>query len=403
MTGGQPSTAAVTAAQQAGDYYAAQMNDRIPELYQNAYSRYLNEFQQRLQNLSANRQAYQDSHSAYLDALNQYNADRSFNYNQALNDRAYATQLRNELEDQRRDARNFTEAQRLANLNYDEGVRQFDASNAYAQALQAYQLQRQAEQDALERERYDREYADARADLAYNRDYQASRDAVSDRRYDQEYADSRADLAYNRDYQTRRDEIADSRYADETAYNRSQDALDRNWQYASLLAGAGNFDRLRSMGFTDGEISALRQSYLADQAVSRTYGGSSGGSYRSSGGSGSSGSSDAYAPTEPDYQRLYQDASASASPANYIATHYKDYGFTKSTGLADSYSKWARSGGPGRTSFDYNEDEGVFTWNGNRYTSYAALNAALKEANLMDWERAALEGKLALYRLTLDD
>lgn len=41
MTGGMPSTAAVTAATQAGDYYAAQMADKVPELEQNAYARYL--------------------------------------------------------------------------------------------------------------------------------------------------------------------------------------------------------------------------------------------------------------------------------------------------------------------------------------------------------------------------
>lgn len=41
MTGGVPSTAAVQAGQQAGNYYRAQLSDRIPELMQNDYSRYL--------------------------------------------------------------------------------------------------------------------------------------------------------------------------------------------------------------------------------------------------------------------------------------------------------------------------------------------------------------------------
>lgn len=43
MTGGVPSTAAVTAGTQAGDYYATQLSDRIPELEQRAYERYLSE------------------------------------------------------------------------------------------------------------------------------------------------------------------------------------------------------------------------------------------------------------------------------------------------------------------------------------------------------------------------
>ena len=42
-SGGRPSSYAVTAAQQAGNYYAGQMSDIIPELEQNAYQRYLAE------------------------------------------------------------------------------------------------------------------------------------------------------------------------------------------------------------------------------------------------------------------------------------------------------------------------------------------------------------------------
>ena len=56
-TGGIPSSYATAAATQAGDYYAAQMTDKVPELYQQAYNRYLNE-------------------------LSQWNADRSFGYGQ---------------------------------------------------------------------------------------------------------------------------------------------------------------------------------------------------------------------------------------------------------------------------------------------------------------------------------
>ena len=48
MTGGMPSTAAVTAASQAGDYYASQLSDKLPEVYQQAYQRYLQEYQRQL-------------------------------------------------------------------------------------------------------------------------------------------------------------------------------------------------------------------------------------------------------------------------------------------------------------------------------------------------------------------
>lgn len=52
-SGGVPSSYAVTASQQAGNYYAGQLADIIPTLEQNAYQRYLNELdqdQQRFQN-----------------------------------------------------------------------------------------------------------------------------------------------------------------------------------------------------------------------------------------------------------------------------------------------------------------------------------------------------------------
>lgn len=52
MTGGMPSTAAVTAAQQAGDYYNARMTDKIPELYDAAYQMWLNEGDQQLQGIN---------------------------------------------------------------------------------------------------------------------------------------------------------------------------------------------------------------------------------------------------------------------------------------------------------------------------------------------------------------
>lgn len=45
MTGGRPSTAAVSAAQQAGNYYNSQLADKIPELYQIYYNKYRQELE----------------------------------------------------------------------------------------------------------------------------------------------------------------------------------------------------------------------------------------------------------------------------------------------------------------------------------------------------------------------
>ena len=76
----------MTAATQAGDYYATQLNDIIPTLYQQAYDRYLNEYNMSLQDLNAVNNQEQLDYAKYLDQLGQYNTDRNFAFNQYLSD-----------------------------------------------------------------------------------------------------------------------------------------------------------------------------------------------------------------------------------------------------------------------------------------------------------------------------
>ena len=87
VTGGRPSTAAVTAAQQAENYYAAKLADKVPELYGNAYDRYLREYQRQLQGLEALEADRRFEYGAYGDEFdrlrsryqtlrNQENAER---------------------------------------------------------------------------------------------------------------------------------------------------------------------------------------------------------------------------------------------------------------------------------------------------------------------------------------
>ena len=61
-TGGVPSSYAVGAAEQAGNYYTGKINDAIPELFSDAYNQYMNDF-----NLKVN-------------ALGALDADRQFDY-----------------------------------------------------------------------------------------------------------------------------------------------------------------------------------------------------------------------------------------------------------------------------------------------------------------------------------
>lgn len=69
-SGGRASSFALTAAQQANNYYAGQLSDMIPTLEQNAYSRYLSDFNNRLSSLSA---LETDRAFDYENWMNEYN------------------------------------------------------------------------------------------------------------------------------------------------------------------------------------------------------------------------------------------------------------------------------------------------------------------------------------------
>lgn len=83
-SGGRPSSFAVNAATQAGDYYATKLSDVIQTLYQQAYERYLKDYQMKLSDLNAVNQQEQLDYAKYLDRLNQFNTDRNFDYNNYL-------------------------------------------------------------------------------------------------------------------------------------------------------------------------------------------------------------------------------------------------------------------------------------------------------------------------------
>lgn len=74
-TGGAPSSYAVTAAQQAGDYYTTQFADLVPTLEQNAYQRYLNDFSTKLGQLGAMDTDRQFDFNAYLQNYEQQQAN----------------------------------------------------------------------------------------------------------------------------------------------------------------------------------------------------------------------------------------------------------------------------------------------------------------------------------------
>ena len=130
-TGGLASSYAGTAAQQSYNNYMSQMADKLPELQQAAYQRYLGDY-------GRAKDLYELDNNWMQTALGQYNSDRSLAYQQA----------RDAVADQ-----------------------QWNAQFGY-----------QAGRDIV---------GDLNTDRAF--EYQQGRDAISDQRYEQEYKDQRAD------------------------------------------------------------------------------------------------------------------------------------------------------------------------------------------------------------------
>ena len=170
-SGGRPSTAAVTAATQAGDYYATQLNDIIPTLYQQAYDQYLNEYNMSLQDLNAVNNQEQLDYAKYLDDLTQYNTDRNFAFNQYLSDFDI---LQNQ----------------LASLQGQDSV-------DYNRWMDRVGLYEQRRADGLERQQQDQALAQAQVDAILSAGGNPSADLIGASGYSNEYIQALRD-AYQR-------------------------------------------------------------------------------------------------------------------------------------------------------------------------------------------------------------
>jgi hypothetical protein len=275
-TGGLANSYAVTAASQAGDYYAAQLSDRLPQLYQDAYQRYLQEFQRQMgisdqyqgfddreysrwadqqgKNLDLadryNQYGQQDynqymdrvsqqlqgadrynnyggtEYQRYLDQLGQYNTDRNFSYGRyrdAVGDYRYddETQYNRAWNEEARDYNRAYQAQRDAILDNR-------ADREWAQELRAYADAQNWK--ATEWEQYLREYGDQLSEKQRQWAYQMSRDAISDERWERQYADQRSDTMYDR--ALREDQTAYQRalYDQEYADQRGDKEWEQNYK-----------------------------------------------------------------------------------------------------------------------------------------------------------------------------
>jgi len=297
-TGGQVSTAAMTAASQAGDYYAGQLADKIPELYENAYQRYLSEYSRLADQLGQTQRAEQYDYAKYQDQLGQYNTDRA--------------------------------------LSYDQWLQKY---NMLSGNLSAMQSQAGAEDDRL-----------ARMLSAM----QSQDNAEWNRRLDALGAYQNADST---DWERRLDALGALQGADDTGYSRyldqvnyaaQQDALEREQtsqrqdlyqkQLDAILAAGGSpsAGMVAGSGYDNEYVQAM-ENYYKQQALAAAAKTGGGGSR-----SGSSGSSSASSDSM-DYGGLFAAARESGNPRSFISNRYKSFGFSSSSGLWDDYQRWAES------------------------------------------------------------
>ena len=267
-SGGRPSSYAVNAATQAGDYYATKLNDMIPTLYQQAYERYLDEYNMKLKDLNAVNQQEQLDYAKYLDRLGQFNTDRGFAYQNYADD---YDRLRSQLADV-------------------QGQDQID----YARYLDEVSRQQTA-QDSIR----------SQVDAILAAGGSPSANLVSESGYSSEYVKALED-AYRK------------QEAEKAAKKSSGGGGTMSLTTAKAMAKEGQF--------TDTVLNTLRKAGFTD---------------------------------------------------DYIAQVYGYTGF-----------------GTGRDKLGYDEDEGIFTWNGRRYNSPEALAEDLDRANLTDAEKATISRRL---------
>lgn len=278
-SGGIPSSYATTAAAQAGNYYAAQMTDKIPELYQLAYNQYLNDYNMQLSDLGVVQGAEQSDYDKYLNELNQYNTDRAFDYNAWL------------------DEYNMTKDQ----LQTAQGLEQLDYTK-YLNELQQFNT--------------DREF-----------NYGQLLDEIDSQTMErQEAVDNALRAAEFGDYSFLQDMGID------TSNNPAE--FERQYTLALLAAEYGDFSGLEALGITPSAQNLANFSRTASGSTSRSSGGgssggSSGGGSSSTGGStGTSAASAAMQRANANQRRVTSEADWNALVAAYGEDTLRAAGYT---------------------------------------------------------------------------
>ena len=261
QSGGIASSYALTAAGQQGNYYAAQLSDKIPELYQNAYNRYLSEYNMKREALNSIQSETNAAHDRYLGDYNVYNTDRNFEYQKYQNELArkqdllsYAKSLEDSDYSRYRDQR----------ADY-ESDRSFD----YNQLLDTISKNQQDDATAYERAKDQASFRDYSGleGYGFNMDAQRAQDRFSDEYNNLQLGEGYAGLG---DYgnvdrlgidstnlrRDRANELLQTTLQNELLRKQSQN-YDKSWaddeysrklELAKIAANQGDYSMLDSLG-----------------------------------------------------------------------------------------------------------------------------------------------------------
>lgn len=130
---------AMTAAQQANNYYNSQLNDKIPELYQLAYDMYLSDKESQIQNLGILQDMDDTQYARYRDTMNDYYNDKNFAYG-----------MYQDAVDQGRWQTEYDYNAMINDRNFNYGVSQDALENDWREKEWNYNTDQKAKADALD-------------------------------------------------------------------------------------------------------------------------------------------------------------------------------------------------------------------------------------------------------------
>ena len=244
----------------------------------------------------------------------------------------------------------------------------------------------QAAQSMYQQDRSDKVQNLSALQGLYNNEYSQYQDQVNQYNTDRNYS-----------YQAQQDAIANRYQKDQWNYGLSQDEWSKAASQAQTLAQYGDFSGYKALGYTDSQIAAMKKQWQVQDARTVAKTAATAKSTKKSTAKSTAG----YGGGSQNYDGLFASAQNAVSPQNFISSNYKKYGFTSSSGLWSAYQKWAGNG-KNATSLNFDEDSGIFKWNGKQYSSIEKLSSAIDSAGLTSSQKQALAKKFALYGFGVD-